>query len=113
MRLLEARKTVVTERPSVDPAAVSVDGPPNLAEAGPLCAGECVERIDDLRAGGELGVSWHPDEKVRGSRAVALDELGFDSLELVGGECREQPHARWSVSMDISPHGRAGSRARR
>ena len=36
------------------PAAATVDGPPNLIEAGPLYAGECIDRITDVRPAGEL-----------------------------------------------------------
>ena len=36
------------------PAAATIDGPPNLVEAGPLYAGECIDRIDDIRPAGEL-----------------------------------------------------------
>ena len=35
-------------------AAGRFDGPPNLVEAGPLYAGECVDRISDIRPAGEL-----------------------------------------------------------
>jgi hypothetical protein len=41
-------------RPVFGPAAATVDGPPNLVDAGPLYAGECIERIDNMRAAGEL-----------------------------------------------------------
>lgn len=41
-------------RPMFGPAAATVDGPPNLIEAGPLYAGECVNRIVDIRPAGEL-----------------------------------------------------------
>lgn len=41
-------------RPMFGPAAPTVGGPPNLVEAGPLYAGECVGRIGDIRAAGEL-----------------------------------------------------------
>ena len=41
-------------RPVFGPAAATVDGPPNLVDAGPLYAAECIEQIDDLRAAGEL-----------------------------------------------------------
>jgi nitronate monooxygenase len=41
-------------RPMFGPAAATADGPPNLVEAGPLYAGECVERISDIRPAGEL-----------------------------------------------------------
>jgi nitronate monooxygenase len=36
-------------RPMFGPAAATVDGPPNLVEAGPLYAGECIDRIADIR----------------------------------------------------------------
>ena len=41
-------------RPFFGPAAATVDGPPNLIEAGPLYAGACIERIVDIRPAGEL-----------------------------------------------------------
>jgi NAD(P)H-dependent flavin oxidoreductase YrpB (nitropropane dioxygenase family) len=41
-------------RPIFGPAAAVADGPPNLVEAGPLYAGECVAWIDDIRPAGEL-----------------------------------------------------------
>jgi NAD(P)H-dependent flavin oxidoreductase YrpB (nitropropane dioxygenase family) len=41
-------------RPLFGPAAATVDGPSNLLEAGPLYAGECIERISDIRTAGEL-----------------------------------------------------------
>ena len=41
-------------RPLFGPAAATVDGPPNLIEAGPLYAGECVNRISDIRPADEL-----------------------------------------------------------
>jgi hypothetical protein len=41
-------------RPMFGPAAATIDGPANLVEAGPLYAGECIERIDDIRPAGEL-----------------------------------------------------------
>ena len=41
-------------RPMFGPAAATVDGPPNLIEAGPLYAGECVNRISDIRPASEL-----------------------------------------------------------
>ena len=41
-------------RPIFGPAAATVDGPPNLVEAGPLYAGECIDRISDIRPAGEL-----------------------------------------------------------
>jgi hypothetical protein len=42
------------DRPPFGPAAATVNGPPNLIEAGPLYAGVCVERIGDVRPAGEL-----------------------------------------------------------
>jgi NAD(P)H-dependent flavin oxidoreductase YrpB (nitropropane dioxygenase family) len=41
-------------RPFFGPAAATKDGPPGLVEAGPLYAGECVSRIDDVRPAAEL-----------------------------------------------------------
>lgn len=41
-------------RPIFGPAAATTAGPPNLIEAGPLYAGECIERIADVRPAGEL-----------------------------------------------------------
>ena len=41
-------------RPMFGPAAAVAGGPPNLVEAGPLYAGECIARIDDIRPAGEL-----------------------------------------------------------
>ncbi|MFL5870090.1 MAG: NAD(P)H-dependent flavin oxidoreductase [Solirubrobacterales bacterium] len=41
-------------RPLFGPAAATADGPPNLVDAGPLYAGECIERIDDIRPATEL-----------------------------------------------------------
>jgi nitronate monooxygenase len=41
-------------RPLFGPAAATVDGPPNLIDAGPLYAGECIDRITDIRPAGEL-----------------------------------------------------------
>jgi nitronate monooxygenase len=46
--------TQKSSRPMFGPAAATVDGPPNLIEAGPLYAGECVYRISDIRPAGEL-----------------------------------------------------------
>jgi nitronate monooxygenase len=50
-------RLAATQRPSrplFGPAAATVDGPPNLVEAGPLYAGECINRISDIRPAGEL-----------------------------------------------------------
>jgi nitronate monooxygenase len=48
------------ERPIFGPAAATADGPPNLVDAGPLYAGECIERIHDLRPAGELVAELSP-----------------------------------------------------
>lgn len=40
--------------PLLGPAAATVDDPDSLLDAGPLYAGECVARIDELRAAGDL-----------------------------------------------------------
>ena len=42
------------DRPVFGPAAATDDGPENLIEAGPLYAGECIDRIDEIRPAGEL-----------------------------------------------------------
>jgi nitronate monooxygenase len=41
-------------RPLFGPAAAILDGPANLVEAGPLYAGQCIDRIDDIRPAAEL-----------------------------------------------------------
>jgi nitronate monooxygenase len=41
-------------RPVFGPTAATAEGPPNLIEAGPLYAGESVERITDIRPAAEL-----------------------------------------------------------
>jgi nitronate monooxygenase len=41
-------------RPMFGPAAATVDGPLNLIDAGPLYAGKCIDRINDIRPAGEL-----------------------------------------------------------
>jgi NAD(P)H-dependent flavin oxidoreductase YrpB (nitropropane dioxygenase family) len=41
-------------RPIFGPAAATVDGPSNLVDAGPLYAGECIDRIGDVRPAGQL-----------------------------------------------------------
>jgi nitronate monooxygenase len=41
-------------RPVFGPAAATVGGPPGLVDAGPLYAGECIARIDDVRPAGAL-----------------------------------------------------------
>jgi NAD(P)H-dependent flavin oxidoreductase YrpB (nitropropane dioxygenase family) len=42
------------ERPLFGPAAATADGPASLVEAGPLYAGECIARIEDVRPAAEL-----------------------------------------------------------
>jgi hypothetical protein len=49
-----AAATQVPNRPLFGPIAATVDGTLNLVEAGPLYAGECIERIGDIRPAGEL-----------------------------------------------------------
>jgi nitronate monooxygenase len=51
MRLAAAQRP---GRPFFGPAAATVEGPPNLVDAGPLYAGECIERIDDVRPAADL-----------------------------------------------------------
>jgi NAD(P)H-dependent flavin oxidoreductase YrpB (nitropropane dioxygenase family) len=46
--------TQTPQRPMFGPAAAVEGGPPSLLDAGPLYAGECVERISDLRPAAEL-----------------------------------------------------------
>jgi nitronate monooxygenase len=41
-------------RPLFGPVAATAGGPPNLIEAGPLYAGECVARIRDIRPAGDV-----------------------------------------------------------
>jgi nitronate monooxygenase len=41
-------------RPMFGPRAATAGGAPNLIEAGPLYAGECVDRISDIRPAAEL-----------------------------------------------------------
>jgi nitronate monooxygenase len=36
------------------PAAATADGPDNLVDAGPLYAGDCIARIDEIRPAAEL-----------------------------------------------------------
>jgi len=45
-RLAAAQRT---SRPVFGPVAATVDGPPDLLDAGPLYAGQCIERIADIR----------------------------------------------------------------
>jgi nitronate monooxygenase len=42
------------DRPLLGPSAAIAGGPPNLLDAGPLYAGQCIERITDIRPAGEL-----------------------------------------------------------
>jgi nitronate monooxygenase len=51
MRLAAAQRP---GRPFFGPAAATAEGPPNLVDAGPLYAGECIERIDDVRPAADL-----------------------------------------------------------
>jgi len=41
-------------RPIFGPAAATVGGPPSLIDAGPLYAGECIDRVTDIRPAEEL-----------------------------------------------------------
>lgn len=41
-------------RPFFGPAAATVGGPASLAAAGPLYAGECIDRVNDIRPAGEI-----------------------------------------------------------
>ena len=51
---LRLAATQKASRPLFGPAAATIGGPANLVDAGPLYAGECIERIDDVRPAGEL-----------------------------------------------------------
>lgn len=51
---LRLAATQTPSRPMFGPAAATVDGPPSLVEAGPLYAGECIDRISDVRPAGKL-----------------------------------------------------------
>jgi NAD(P)H-dependent flavin oxidoreductase YrpB (nitropropane dioxygenase family) len=42
------------DRPVFGPVAATAGGPENLIEAGPLYAGECIDRIDELRPAADL-----------------------------------------------------------
>jgi NAD(P)H-dependent flavin oxidoreductase YrpB (nitropropane dioxygenase family) len=46
--------TQKASRPLFGPAAASVHAPANLVDAGPLYAGECVDRISDVRPAGDV-----------------------------------------------------------
>lgn len=41
-------------RPLFGPVAATADGPPNLVDAGPLYAGECIARIEDIRPAAQI-----------------------------------------------------------
>jgi nitronate monooxygenase len=47
-------------RPLFGPAAATAAGPASLVDAGPLYAGQCIARIDDVRAAGELVTGLAP-----------------------------------------------------
>lgn len=50
-------RLAAVQRPSLPlfgPVAATVEGPPALVEAGPLYAGECIDRIGDVRQAAEL-----------------------------------------------------------
>jgi nitronate monooxygenase len=51
---LRLAATQKPSRPVFGPVAAVAGGSPNLVEAGPLYAGECVERITDIRPAAEL-----------------------------------------------------------
>lgn len=51
---LRLAATQKPSRPMFGPAAATADGPPNLIDAGPLYAGECIDRITDIRPASEL-----------------------------------------------------------
>jgi nitronate monooxygenase len=51
---LRLAATQKASRPLFGPAAATINGPPNLVEAGPLYAGNCIDRISDIRPAGEL-----------------------------------------------------------
>jgi NAD(P)H-dependent flavin oxidoreductase YrpB (nitropropane dioxygenase family) len=51
---LRLAATQKPSRPMFGPAAATVGGPPNLIDAGPLYAGESIDRIADIRPAGEL-----------------------------------------------------------
>ena len=53
LRIAAAQKP---SRPLFGPAAATVGGPASLVDAGPLYAGECVERINDVRPAGDVVV---------------------------------------------------------
>lgn len=47
-------------RPIFGPVAPTADGPDNLLEAGPLYAGECIDRINEIRPASEIVRSLAP-----------------------------------------------------
>jgi nitronate monooxygenase len=51
---LRLAATQKPSRPIFGPAAATGAGPSNLIEAGPLYAGECIDRITDIRPAGQL-----------------------------------------------------------
>jgi NAD(P)H-dependent flavin oxidoreductase YrpB (nitropropane dioxygenase family) len=51
---LRLAATQTPGRPLFGPAAAIAGGPSNLIDAGPLYAGQCIERISDIRPAGEL-----------------------------------------------------------
>jgi NAD(P)H-dependent flavin oxidoreductase YrpB (nitropropane dioxygenase family) len=59
---LQARlaESQTPKRPIFGPLAATAGGPSNLVEAGPLYAGQCVERITDIRPAAELVGSLTP-----------------------------------------------------
>jgi NAD(P)H-dependent flavin oxidoreductase YrpB (nitropropane dioxygenase family) len=57
MRLAASQKP---NRPPFGPAAAVAGGSANLIEAGPLYAGECIARIDDIRPARELVAELTP-----------------------------------------------------
>jgi NAD(P)H-dependent flavin oxidoreductase YrpB (nitropropane dioxygenase family) len=46
--------------PMLGPVAATADGPENLIEAGPLYAGECIDRIHEVRPAGALVAALTP-----------------------------------------------------
>jgi nitronate monooxygenase len=51
---LRMAATQRADRPLFGPAAATVGAPETLVDAGPLYAGECIERIDDVRPAAEV-----------------------------------------------------------
>jgi nitronate monooxygenase len=51
---LRLAATQRADRPIFGPAAATAGGPESLVDAGPLYAGECIERIDDVRPAAEI-----------------------------------------------------------